>query len=382
MKRMLGAFLILLSIAVAILFSEFTARTFLHKVDYLQPHLTSDPKLGFVIEPYSAGHDKWGFRNRNFRDRVDIVALGDSITYGNCALSSYSWPALLESKTNKKVYNMGVGGYGPVQYYYLLKEKAFQLKPNIIIVGLYLGNDLWDAHNMIYTLQYWGDFRDNNYISNGKKFDNDNSLRLIENIDPGNKANTIKSFLAHNSILYRIMVYSILGEVAKWEEATFRGRFNDKIVLLEDKRRNIKTSFVSGENIFGLDINNKEIKEGLIKTLLIFDKMHELCRQRKISFVVVVMPTKARVYSKFIDSTLDKYGLIRKQIEYEREVTRDIIDHFKKNGINYLEVLSFLQNRIGTQMIYTASIDGHPNRWGYEVIAQAIADYLNNQNLL
>ena len=33
-------------------------------------------------------------------------------------------------------------------------------------------------------------------------------------------------------------------------------------------------------------------------------------------------------------------------------------------------------------MLYPASIDGHPNRYGYDVIAQAIADYLNSQNML
>jgi len=99
MNRMLSSFLVLLSIVLAILLSEFTARLFLYKVDYLQPYSYSDDKLGFAIKPYSAGHDKWGFRNRVFPDLVDIVAIGDSMTYGNCALSSYSWPALLELKT-------------------------------------------------------------------------------------------------------------------------------------------------------------------------------------------------------------------------------------------------------------------------------------------
>lgn len=378
---MLGSFLILLSIVVAILLSEFTTRLFLYKVDYLQPYLYSDAKLGFVIKPYSAGHDKWGFRNKVFPDRVDIVALGDSMTYGNCALSSYSWPALLELKTNKKVYNMGVGGYGPVQYYYLLKEKALQLKPKIVIVGLYLGNDLWDTQDMIYNYQYWRDFRDNNLFSNTKQFNSDNSLLKSKNNEQNNKTDSIKSYLAHNSILYRIIVYSILGEIAMWDETTLKGKFNDKIVFIEDKKHNIKTSFISGENIFGLDINKKEIKEGLVKTLLLFDMMHQLCTQRNINFVVVVMPTKAMVYSNYIDYRLDKYGLIKKQIEYESKVTNEVTNHFKYNGINYVEVLPFMQNRIGAHMLYTASVDGHPNRWGYDVIAQAIAEYLNNLNL-
>ena len=382
MKRMLSYFLVLLSIILAILLSEFTARLFLYKVDYLQPYSYSDAKLGFAIKPYSAGHDKWGFRNRVFPDYVDIVAIGDSMTYGNCALSSYSWPALLELKTNKKVYNMSVGGYGPVQYYYLLKEKALQLKPKIVIVGLYLGNDLWDTYSMIYNYQYWRDLRDNDLISNSKQINGEKSMLIVDINEPDNKISSIKNYLAHNSILYRIIVYSIFGDIAMWNEATIKGKSNDKMVFLEDKKHNIKTSFMSGENLFGLDINKKEIKEGLVKTLLLFDMMHQLCSQRNIIFVVVVMPTKAMVYSRYIDFGLDKYGLIKKQIESENKVTNEVIKHFKYNKINYVEALPFMQNKIGAHMLYTASIDGHPNRWGYDVIAQAIADYLIKQNML
>ena len=382
MNRMLSSFLILLSIVLAILLSEIIARLFLYKVDYLQPYTYSDAQLGFAIQPYSAGHDKWGFRNRIFRDRADIVAIGDSMTYGNCALSSYSWPALLEQKTNKKVYNMGVGGYGPVQYYHLLKEKALQLKPKIVIVGLYLGNDLWDTHNMIYNFQYWRDLRDSSLINNNHQFNSDNSMLIVGSNKHDNNNYSIKNYLAHNSILYRIIVYSAFGQIALWKETTIQGKSNDKIVFLEDKQHNIKTSFISGENLFGLDINKKEIKEGLLKTLLLFDMMHQLCTQRNISFVVVIMPTKATVYSKYIDFKLDKYGLIKKQIECESKVTDEIIKHFKHNEINYIEVLPSMKNSILAHMLYTASIDGHPNRYGYDVIAQAIADYLNNQNML
>ena len=59
-------------------------------------------------------------------------------------------------------------------------------------------------------------------------------------------------------------------------------------------------------------------------------------------FVVVIMPTKATVYSKYIDYGLDKYGLIRKADRVcEAEVTDEIIKHFKYNEINYVEALPF-----------------------------------------
>ena len=379
---MFSFILILLSIIFAILISEFTARLLFYKADYLEPYFIADSKLGFVIKPYSAGHDKWGFRNRVFPDHVDIVALGDSMTYGHRALSSDSWPSLLELKTNKKVYNMGVGAYGPVQYYYLLKEKAIKLKPKIIIVGLYLGNDLFDTYNIIYNLQYWRNFREYNLNCNSKQ-NNYDQFGLIVDINRENKMFlSIRNYFAHNSLLYRIILNSFLGEVLRWNEAIIRGRYNYKIFNLKYKAHNINTSFMLKENHHSLEINRKEIKEGLVKTLLLFDMMHQLCKINNIKFVVVVIPTKETVYSKYIDLRFEKYDLLKKYIDCELKVNNEITNHFKYNDINCIEILPSLQNKIGGQMIYTSGIDGHPNKYGNGFIAQAIAEYLKIRNLL
>ncbi len=50
-----------------------------------------------------------------------------------------SWPYVLGKLTGRSVYNMGMGGYGPNQYFYLSNTKALALKPRVIIWGLYMG---------------------------------------------------------------------------------------------------------------------------------------------------------------------------------------------------------------------------------------------------
>ena len=102
-----------------------------------------------------AGFDKWGFRNRKVPETSDIVAVGDSHTYGNTARMVESWPYVLGTLTGLKVYNMGMGGYGPNQYFYLSKTKALTLKPRMIIWGLYMGDDFEGAYSMTYGLDYW-----------------------------------------------------------------------------------------------------------------------------------------------------------------------------------------------------------------------------------
>src|SRR3954462_2215482 len=53
---------------------------------------------------------------------------------------------------------MGVGGYGPVQYL-VLTDQALQLSPKTIVVGLYLGNDLYDAYHLTYRNDAFVDMR-------------------------------------------------------------------------------------------------------------------------------------------------------------------------------------------------------------------------------
>ena len=48
---------------------------------------------------------------------------------------------------------MGVPGVGPAQYMYLTPQ-ALELEPEILLYGLYLGNDLGNAMT-VFTLPYW-----------------------------------------------------------------------------------------------------------------------------------------------------------------------------------------------------------------------------------
>lgn len=107
--------LALASIVVALLITEAITRIFLDPIDYLKPRKISDEILGFKLGPNSGGHDSWGYRNRSVPDRADIVAIGDSHTYGISAKASDTWPSFLEKLSGEKTYNLSLPGYGPVE---------------------------------------------------------------------------------------------------------------------------------------------------------------------------------------------------------------------------------------------------------------------------
>jgi hypothetical protein len=120
--------------------------------------LVRDEIQGIRLPGKSVRDDNWGFRNAKVPETAEIVALGDSHSYGNTAKLNEAWPKVLARLTGKNVYNLAMSGCGPNQYYYLLQTKAFGLKPAMIICGLYMG-DFNGAYRITYGLNYWSSLR-------------------------------------------------------------------------------------------------------------------------------------------------------------------------------------------------------------------------------
>ncbi|MDP3938859.1 MAG: GDSL-type esterase/lipase family protein [Deltaproteobacteria bacterium] len=76
-----------------------------------------------------------------------ILALGDSFTFGYGVEAEESWPARLEARLRAtgfpvaEVINAGVVAYAPDQELDLLRELLPRVRPDLVIVGLYIGND-------------------------------------------------------------------------------------------------------------------------------------------------------------------------------------------------------------------------------------------------
>lgn len=125
---------------------------------FTEKFLLKDSRLKHRVAPGASGHDSNGFRNDSVPERADIVALGDSQTWGINANREGAWPQVLGRMTGRTVYNMGVGGYGPLQYW-ALTEKALSFSPKVVVVGLYTGNDIYDVYSLAYASDDYKDLR-------------------------------------------------------------------------------------------------------------------------------------------------------------------------------------------------------------------------------
>jgi len=370
--------LVIASMLFSLFVLEMAARIFLDPVDYLDPVLYSDYRLKHVIKPHSAGHDEWGFRNKRLPDTVDIVALGDSMTYGVNELSKYSWPSWLRLKANKGVYNMGLGGYGPVQYYYLLKEKALPLKPKVIIVGLYYGNDLMDAYRMIYTYQYWNKFKDKKVPYRNEHLVGDPPHLLKGNLRGVKK---IRVYLAHISVVYRIIVHSFIGNLFRRFEAESQAYEDKKYIVLHNEDRNIETSFIDGYRLRSMDLRKEEVREGLRKTLFLIREMKEICLKNNTTFIVLRIPTKETVYAKYFDRRNDSFKSLIEAADFELKIHNEVKEFTDKNQITYIDSLPYLLEEVEKPYLYHVNTDSHPRRDGHAAIASSLADYLRDMSI-
>lgn len=75
------------------------------------------------------------------RNRI-VVSIGDSFSYGTVP-HAYHFTTVAERELpGVEIHNMGYPGTGPGDYLYLLKHEALAVEPDLVVIQLFLGNDL------------------------------------------------------------------------------------------------------------------------------------------------------------------------------------------------------------------------------------------------
>jgi hypothetical protein len=104
-----------------------------------------------------------GFKDREFGDKKPgvyrILGLGDSFAFGVVPYKD-NYLTLLESELQQagkcvEVLNMGIPGIGPREYLSLFVNEGLPLKPDMLLLSFFVGNDFLDVgERQIYTYSY------------------------------------------------------------------------------------------------------------------------------------------------------------------------------------------------------------------------------------
>lgn len=361
-----------------------------------------DKRLGHRPNPDYPGHDdSKGFRNDHVPVKADVVALGDSQTYGSGVKRELAWPQCLANMGNLEVYNFGFGGYGPV-HSLILMDEALAIKPKIIVEAFYSGNDLYDAYSMVY---YRGSnremrTRDQSVLKDCERAEQAKPMReeihevhrlhLEENEEETH--NVLREFVAGHSRLYGLIRALKRRHSKSQHERDLKYDWDkikedlkhggDKIIFFDGG--NIKTVFEPRYRFLALDQENPRISEGLRLSLLLIKKMNEKAREKGVNFIVLLLPTKELVFKDVVYERLkDIPEIYRELMENEELIWKKTKKFLKDERINYVDSLPVLREALlGGNQPYWLGLDGHPNKVGYEAVARLLLSEIGKRNFL
>lgn len=363
---------VLTSLLVGVLVSETAARLMLNPADYLSVTTVPDAALGMTIEPNASGFDMWGFRNPAVPRRVNVLALGDSHTYGNTAKMHDAWPQVVARETGLSVYNMGLGGYGPNQYYQLLTTKGVSLHPSHVLVGLYMGDDFENAFSITYGLDHWA------FLREGTR-ERVNADIWGDSDRPG-PFKKVRNMLSRHSLLYRLVVHGPLLSTLKanLQFGQVTASADPSVTLIEAPRDNIREAFRPIRIAAGLDQGRPEVREGMRITFHLLGEMNRTCQRNGCTLAVVIIPTKETVFAEYLDREpyLRLKNVVDSLIRNEKAATAELERFLNSIGVSYVETLPALRKAVQGELYYRGPADMHPSANGYRVIGTAAAEYL------
>ncbi|MGA8868106.1 MAG: SGNH/GDSL hydrolase family protein, partial [Candidatus Sulfotelmatobacter sp.] len=303
--------------------------------------------------------------------------IGDSHTYGNTARMVESWPYVLGSLSGRSVYDMGMGGYGPNQYFYLLKTKALALKPRTILCGLYLGDDFENAYSITYGLNYWS------YLRQLPAQTADFNIWDTAPPPPNWQKRT-RLWLSRHSVVYQLVVHaSSLGQMQGEEQIKNAVLHDGSVAVLSIPEKHILEAFRPKSMLSRLDQQSPEVREGMRITFELLKEMNDLCQQNHMQFVVVVIPTKETVFYQYLEHN-PKIALadtIDKLLANERLARAATFKFLVDSNIPYVDPLPALRASVENQLYARSAGDMHPGKNGYRVIAQAAFAVLDHDRL-
>ena len=142
--------------------SPLLARADAGVVERIDANRFAPGKLRWGFPCNSTGHYDDEFVARRRRDHPTAVMIGDSFSAGVVPHHYHFTTVCERALGGAEIYNMGVIGVGPHEYAHLLRTEALPLQPDLIVIGLFVGNDIAQspgAPRRCRTLRSWLDRR-------------------------------------------------------------------------------------------------------------------------------------------------------------------------------------------------------------------------------
>ena len=370
--KLVALALVVAATVVAVALAEVGLRLAVSPVDFMQATLVEDPALGRRIQPLTTGHDALGFRNREVPQHADIVAIGDSNTYGVSAPREGSWPHQLSGLLGEPVYNMGLGGFGPLQYLYLAQVTAKPLRPRLWVVGVYFGNDLMDAYYVAHGQPYWHAWR-----QSAAGVGDAVGAQRVASEEPRKRFAALRDWLARKSMLYAVLRATVFQRLASQErEQIVRQSSPDaRWAWADPANADVRTVFTPQGRLSALDLDDPRVREGLQISQRALAALQAEADQQGVRLLTVLIPTKERAYCAYLKAAnADLPPSFAKLCDAESRAKAELVRMLQQQRVMHVDVTGVLEAQIAQHVqLYPTDSDGHLRAAGYGVVAKAIA---------
>jgi lysophospholipase L1-like esterase len=306
-----------------------------------------------------------GYRGQDFTvektGAARVLVIGDSFTFGWGVNDEDTYPArlqrLLAEQANGKrieIINAGFAAcYSPDTYYLYLKTEGLALQPDLIVVGLFVGNDL-DSRFAF----------ENEWVEQ----DADGLPTRIRNVD----SQVVDHYLVprHIPLRYRMPLLS--------RSHVFQGLFD----IWWELAPKIKSWVPGGvaATVYAQSPGDEDVPyiyrlqyaertKGVFKRVQgVLAAMHRLAAGSGIPIYFMVIPEGAQLAP-------DAYrGLPADMERPQKELAR----FFESEGVKYLDLLPALREKADGRALYFAH-DGHWNALGNELAAEQLSGFLSKE---
>ncbi len=285
-----------------------------------------------------------------------ILVNGDSWTFGPGVEIGQTFPKVLEARLNAafpdrrfEVFNAGVEGYGTDQELLLLRRHIDEIKPDLVLLEFYPGNDVSD--NLA------GDrFRveGGKLAANTAYLDNKVGWRMLS-------YELKKAFYVYGWFSDRLYVaVRVLTEWLGMHPALRLQGFSKQDILLRKSPEYVERGWRLTEALVGE-----------------FKKETEVHGAR---LVVLVLPDVIEYDETRWNELKEKFGLREADFDLEKSSAsaRTVCE---RQSLTCLDLLQALR-RQNVRQSATLPADGHFNAAGHELVARELAVFLADQNLL
>jgi lysophospholipase L1-like esterase len=325
----------------------------IHWRELINQKITSrpDPYVGFL---YPAGYegeirrgklhfayktDENGFRNPSpWPSRAEVVAVGDSLTFGYGVDDGQAWTALLaQHLLPNRLVNLGLIGSGPEQYVRIYERFGVPLAPRVLLFGLFPANDITDAVEF------------DRWLAAGKP-DHYDVWRFFHGDVPDSRKGLRRVVESSYLVIYLREAWKLIRSPQKFKGKTLSFPDGGHLCFAPNIVARATRNAIPGHPDFQL-------------VLEAIERTRRLTEEHDTHLLVLLFPSKEEVYLPIMD-------------EPAPQAIQPFATALREKGINVLDLTASLQERARAGQRLFHELDGHPNAAGYDVIADTVLRHL------